>query len=721
MTSSISALSQLNFSGSARLPLIRQTEAAECSLACLAMIAGYHGYRADMTSLRRRFPISLKGVNLQTLLEMADALKLACRPLKADMEALDQIQLPAVLHWNMNHFVVLKSVSRKGIVVHDPERGEWVMDWKEASKHYTGIAVEMQPAEGFEKADERHKLKLSQLWSRLIGMKRAIIQLLALSTILQLFVLISPFYVQLVIDQVLTKFDTDLLVVLAVGFGLFTLIYVATNALRGRLVLFIGGMMSYQMMINLFRHMIRLPQEFFDKRHIGDVDSRFASTEPIKRLLTEGLIAGIIDGSMAMTTLVLMYIYSPVLATVTALAFALNVILRLVLYRIFRRQSEDAILARAKEHTNFIETVRGIMSIKLFAGEGQRQQIWQNLLADVINADVRVGKTKINFELANKLLFGLENILVIFLAARMVLAGQFTIGMIFAFMAYKTLFTEKALALIEQILEFRLIDLHLERLSDIAMTDAEEEEDRLMTGDRLKGDIELRDVSFRYADSEPYVLDRLNLRIKAGESVAITGPSGCGKTTLVKVMLGLLKPQSGEILIDGKPFHEFGLKNFREQVSAVMQEDRLFGGTLIDNIAFFDPHPNVEQVSICAEDAAILDEINEMPMGFETLVGDMGTTLSGGQKQRVMLARALYRKPHMLFLDEGTAHLDVETEKRVNQAVSGLGMTRIIVAHRPDTVKSADRVIRFDGSGIIDGEKMVNENQATQGDNLSVA
>lgn len=720
MNNSLSALSQLNFSGSARLPLVRQTEAAECSLACLAMIAGYYGYRSDMTTLRRRFPISLKGVNLQTLLDMADTMKLASRPLKVDMEALDQIQLPAILHWDMNHFVVLKSVSRKGIIIHDPGRGEQVMDWNTVSKHYTGIAVEMQPAEGFQKADVRQKLKLSQLWSRLIGLKRAALQLLALSVILQLFVLISPFYVQLVIDQVLTKFDTDLLVVLAIGFGLFTLIYVAANALRGRLVLFIGGMMSYQMMINLFRHMIHLPQEFFDKRHIGDVDSRFASTEPIKRLLTEGLIAGLIDGSMALTTLVLMYIYSPMLATVTAMAFILNVVLRMALYRVFRRQNEDAILARAKEHTNFIETVRGIMSIKLFAGEGQRQQIWQNLLADVINAEVRFGKTKVNFELANKLLFGLENILVIYLAARMVLAGQFTIGMIFAFMAYKTLFTEKALALIEQLLEFRLIDLHLERISDIAMSDPEPDEDRLLTGDKLVGDIELRDVNFRYADSEPYVLKDLNLRIKPGESVAITGPSGCGKTTLVKIMLGLLRPQSGEVLVDGRPLHEFGLKNLREQVSAVMQEDRLFGGTLVDNIAFFDPHPNLEHVALCAEDAAILEEINSMPMGFETLVGDMGTTLSGGQKQRVMLARALYRKPRMLFLDEGTAHLDLETEREVNSAVANLGITRIIVAHRPDTVKSADRVLRFEGPELL--EESNDGNHLTgQKDSLSVA
>lgn len=700
MTPAFEALSALNFTGRARLPLIRQTEAAECSLACLAMVAGYHGYHADMASLRRRFPISLKGVNLQTLMVIADKMKLATRPLKADMEALHQIRLPAILHWDMNHFVVLKSTDRRGVVIHDPARGEKRLDWAELSKHYTGIAVELQPSTGFAKADERQKLRLSQLWTRLVGLKRAAMQLLALSVILQLFVLISPFYMQLVVDQVLTKFDTELLVALALGFGLFTLIYVATNALRSRIILFIGGMMSYQMMINLFRHLIRLPQDFFDKRHIGDIDSRFSSTEPIKRLLTEGLIAGLIDGAMAATTLLLMYIYSPVLASVTALAFLLNVAMRLGLYRLFRTQTEDMILARAKEHTNFIETIRGMMSIKLFSGEAQRQQIWQNLLADVINADVRVGKTKILFEVASKLLFGLENIIVIYLAARMVLTGNFTIGMIFAFMAYKTLFSEKALALIELLLEYRIIDLHLERIADIAMCEAEPEEDRLMTGDALSGKIELKDIHFRYADSEPLVLDKVSLIIRPGESVAITGPSGCGKTTLMKVMLGLLVPQSGEILIDGRSMREFGLHNFREQIAAVMQEDRLFAGTLADNIAFFDGQVDMERIVECARLAAIHEEINAMPMGYETLVGDMGTTLSGGQKQRVMLARALYRKPRILFMDEGTAHLDTETERHVNKAIAGLGITRIIIAHRPETVRSADRALAFQ-NGVL--------------------
>ncbi|GAB4150309.1 MAG: peptidase domain-containing ABC transporter [Sphingomonadales bacterium] len=696
MSTSAARLDLLHFTGGRRLPMVRQTEAAECGLACLAMILGYYGFRTDMAHLRRRFAISPKGMSLPSLLAAAEAMHVTCRPLKLELEALDKLALPAILHWNMNHFVVLKQVNGRNITIYDPAHGERRLSLAECSKHFTGVAIEMQPAQGFARADERQRLRLSQLWSRLVGFKRIALQLLALSAVLQLFVLISPFYLQIVVDEVLTKFDTDLLLVLAIGFGLFTLIYVVANALRARLILFAGNMMSFQMMINVFHHLIRLPQDYFDKRHIGDIDSRFGSTVPIKKMLTEGLIGGVIDGAMAATTMILMLVYAPPLALVVLAAFLINVGLRLGLYRLFRQRSEEAILAEAEEHSNFIETVRGMMSIKLFGKETERERFWQNRLAEMVNADVRVGKVKIVFDVASKLLLGLETIIVVYLAARMVLAGDFTIGMLFAFMAYKALFSEKALALVELLLEFRILDLHLERLADIALSDQEAVGSADAPAKPIKGDLSLRHVSFRYGDFEPYVLDDLNLEVKAGESIAITGPSGCGKTTLVKVMLGLLKPETGGVSIDGQPIEALGLRHVRAQVAAVMQDDRLFAGSLADNIGFFDPELDIERVMEAARLAAVHDDIMAMPMGYETLVGDMGTVLSGGQQQRVMLARALYHRPRMLFLDEGTAHLDAETEQQVNRSIAGLGITRVIIAHRAETVRSAGRVYLFE-------------------------
>jgi ATP-binding cassette, subfamily B, bacterial CvaB/MchF/RaxB len=268
--------------------------------------------------------------------------------------------------------------------------------------------------------------------------------------------------------------------------------------------------------------------------------------------------------------------------------------------------------------------------------------------------------------------------------------------MIFAFMAYKQHFTEKSVALIEKALELRILGLHLERLSDIALTPLERGHDQPLGYSRpVYGGIELRNVFFRYADSEPFVLENINLTIQPGEFVTIMGPSGGGKTTLVKIMLGLLEPTSGEVLVDSVPLSTVGPRVFREQVAAVMQEDQLLSGSIADNICFFDPDYDEQRLIHCAQLAGIHAEIMAMPMTYNSLVGDMGSSLSGGQKQRVLLARALYREPRILFLDEGTAHLDVDNERLINQSLRQLQMTRVSVAHRPDVVSGADTIIRL--------------------------
>jgi ATP-binding cassette, subfamily B, bacterial CvaB/MchF/RaxB len=349
------------------------------------------------------------------------------------------------------------------------------------------------------------------------------------------------------------------------------------------------------------------------------------------------------------------------------------------------------------ESSVFIETVRAAQGVKLFNREVEREGVWLNKYADAVNANVRVGRFKIGFKAANDAIFGLENILTVYLAARLVLEGSLTVGMVFAFMSYRRNFLDKAVLLVEKALEFRLLDLHLERLADIALTPPESGHDRPLTYARpVKGGIELRNVAFRYSETEPFVLTDMNLCVAAGEYVTIAGPSGGGKTTLVKIMLGLLEPTSGDVLIDGVPLHVIGARAYREQVGAVMQDDQLLSGTIADNICFFDQSSDAEWMTHCAQRAAIHDDIMAMPMAYNTLVGDMGSSLSGGQKQRLLLARALYRRPRILILDEGTAHLDVSTETRINETLKQLAITRISVAHRPETMKAADRVIRIE-------------------------
>jgi ATP-binding cassette subfamily B protein RaxB len=695
----------LNLSGKSRLPIIRQNEAAECGLASLAMVAGYFGYQTDLATLRRKYATSMQGMTLKSVMQVAEKLDLTTRPVKLPLEAVSQLRLPAILHWDMNHFIVLKSVSRNKYSIHDPAQGERAYDAEEFSKHFTGVALELKPTEKFQKREEKTTLKLSDLWGRMFGLKRSLVQVLILSFVLQLFVLASPFYLQIAVDEVLTSFDTDLLLVLALGFSGFTLINILAQTLRGYVLLYFGSMLSFQMVGNLFRHLLKLPVDFFEKRHIGDVVSRFGSMTPIKNMLTEGLIATIIDGLMALTTLVLMFVYSPTLAIVALVAWGLYFALRMIAYKPFRARQEDVIVAQAKEQTTFMESVRGITSLKLFGGEEERQRFWQSRYAETINQNARYQKLSIWFESANAGIFGLEIIILVYIAVHLVLAGGgFTVGMIFAFMSYKRNFTDKASALVERAIEFRMLGLHLERIADIAHAEEEEAQSEVTNAinqQPISGAISCHNIQYRYAMDGADVLKNINLEIKAGESVAIVGQSGCGKTTLMKLMTGLFKPIEGKVLIDDKSIYEYGLTAFRKQIGVVMQDDDLFAGSIAENISFFDDSADMQPIINAAQLAMVHEDIMKMPMNYESLVGDMGSTLSGGQKQRLMLARALYRKPKILFMDEGTAHLDVETERMVNASIANLGITRIIIAHRPETILSADRAVEIRGGAMI--------------------
>jgi ATP-binding cassette subfamily B protein RaxB len=686
----------LNFSGRGFLPVIRQTEAAECGLACLAMVAFYHGHRTDMNSLRRRYAVSLKGVTLRDLMEIAVHLGLACRPLRIEVDHLCQLRLPAILHWDMDHFVVLKACKKHGIVVHDPAAGEKWFPITEASRHLTGVVLELSPREEFCCTDQRARLPFSAFWSGMRGNSHVIAQILVLSVVTEILILAAPFYMQLTVDEVIARGDVDLLLVLGLGFALLVLIKVASAVTRSFIILILQNSLSFQIASRLFHHLVRLPLSFFEKRHIGDIVSRFGSIEPIRNMLAEGLITGLIDGLMSVLMLALMFAYSVQLGFVVLFAFALYAALRLALFRIFRQRSEAAIHSKARENSNFIETVRAVQSLKLLNRENERESQWLNRYAEYVNANVRLGRARISFKAINDTIYGLENVITIYLAARLALDNLMTVGMIFAFVSYKLQFAERTALLIEKLVDLRILGLHLERLADIALTPLERGHDQDLSYVRpIRGSIELRNVCFRYAEAEPLILNNVNLCVAPGQFVTIMGPSGCGKTTLVKIMLGLLEPTSGEVLIDGLPLGQIGPRVYREHIGAVMQEDQLLSGSIADNICFFETTFDQQWMIECAQIAGIYDDIMAMPMSYNSLIGDMGSSLSSGQKQRVLLARALYRRPKILFLDEGTAHLDTDKEKEINANLQQLHMTRVSIAHRPEIAHGADMIIRL--------------------------
>lgn len=680
-----------------RIKAIRQTEVAECGLAALAMVVNYHGSRIDLAALRARFQPSLRGAALKSLMNIADRLGFTARAVKLPVEALSGLHLPAILHWDMNHYVVLEAVRGSRVLVHDPiGRSGW-MSTSEASRHFTGVAMELRPADDFEPEVDRRRLRLRQLWRGMTGLKRALAQLLLLSLVMQAFALVSPYYMQIALDDALPALDLNLLTVLALGFGAFTLINAGASLLRSFVLLSAGTSLGYGIAVNVARRLYRLPVSWFEKRHVGDVLSRFQSIVPIREFLTEGAIGSLLDGSLAVFTLVIMLFYSPELTVVAVVACLLYGLVRLTSYAAQRGAQEDTIVLGGVEQSVMIESVRGIVTLRLSNRETARHAFWQTKLTDVMNATASLGRIVGWQQAGSTVILGVEMVVSVWLAVGMVIDGGFSVGMVFAFTAYKTQFLQRVASLLDQAITFRMLGLHLERLSDIALAQQDVSfADAGAEPRTLKGRIELRDVGYRYSPTDPWVLRGINLMVEPGAHVAIKGASGGGKSTLVKIILGLVQPEEGEVLVDGMPINRFGYKQFYEQVGAVLQDDHLFAGSLADNVTLFDDVPDMNLVADCIRAAALEDDVASMPMRLDTLVGDMGSSLSGGQRQRLLLARALYRRPKLLVMDEGTSHLDPAREQMVNAAIAELGVTRIVIAHRLETILSADTIYGAD-------------------------
>jgi len=688
-----------------RVRLVRQTEVAECGLASLAMVANYHGLEIDLGTLRRRFRPSLRGASLQSLIDTADQLGLGPRAVKLPIEKLAALHAPAVLHWDMNHYVVLERVAGDRALVHNPEGFSRWLPIDEVSLHFTGVALELRPTDDFKPSRQRERLKLSQLWRRITGLKRALVQTVVLSVVLEAFVLASPYYMQVAIDDALPALDRSLLTVLAMGFGLFALINAGASLLRSFVLLTAGTSLGYGIATNVARRLFRLPVAWFERRHVGDVLSRFQSVTPIQQFMMQGAVSAIIDGSLAVFTLTLMFFYSATLAMIAVVAFALYGAVRAMSFSAQRAAQEEAIVSAGREQSTMIESLRGIVTLRLFNRETARHAQWQTRLTDAMNAGFSLARINIWQSTANTLIFGLETVIAIWLAIRFVIDGGFSVGMVFAYLAYRTQFQQRAVALIDQGVVFRMLGLHLERLSDIALADQDKSHaEGLRPEVALHGRIELRNVSFRYSPTDPVVLSDINLVVEPGEHIAITGPSGGGKSTLVKILLGLIEPDAGEVLVDGVPLAEFGYKNYHEQIGAVLQDDSLFAGSLSDNITLFDDNADEDRVTASAKAATLHDDIAIMPMGYDTLVGDMGSTLSGGQRQRLLLARAFYKRPKLLVIDEGTSHLDLERERAVNCAIAESGVTRIIIAHRLETILQAGKVYTIEAARLSESD-----------------
>ncbi|WP_408951511.1 peptidase domain-containing ABC transporter [Lysobacter sp. Hz 25] len=690
--------------------VVLQSQATECGLACIAMVAEAHGSSFGLRELRQRFPVSAKGTTLQRLIEIAGDLSLRGRALRLDLSQLSRLALPCVLHWDLNHFVVLADLSSRHAVVLDPALGKRRLPLSALSEHFTGVALELVPASDFTRALPKPAVTLRQLTGPITGLTRSLGLVLLLSLVLQLFVAIAPFYVQWVVDQVLVSADRNLLLVLAIGFTLALVVQVAIVWLRGATVVLLSTRLGLQWVGNLHAHLLKLPLEFFEKRHVGDVTSRMGAAQSIQKTLTVSTVEALVDGLMAAVTLTMMAVYSVKLMAISLIAVGLYLAARVVVYRYTKERTEQQLVAAAKQQSHLLESLRGVQSLKVANRESMRGAAYENLMVATANHDIWLARAGIAFTSVNQLVFGVERIVVVLMAASMALDSAFSVGMLVAYLAYRELFAQRVAALIDKGVEFRMLRLFGERLADIALTPPEQSLASPQADFVLNdADIVVDHLSFRYADGEPWVIHDCSFRIEAGESVAITGPSGCGKTTLMKLLLGVLTPTSGSVYIGGHNMARVGPRQARNYFGAVLQDDQLFAGTIAENISFFDEANDPTKVVNAALLAGIHDEIEAMPMRYQTVIGDMGSTLSGGQKQRIILARALFRQPRILFLDEATSHLDVDRERLVNEAVRSLAITKVIIAHRPETVASADRTLNFSQGQLVCGQGAVSK------------
>jgi len=675
-----------------RVPLILQSEAPECGIACVAMIAGFHGFRTDLSAMRMRLSPSMKGVTLQHINAIAGTMKMSMRGVQAPLESLGRLRLPAILHWDMNHFVVLTRVEANRITVHDPARGKRLMPLSEASRHYTGVAAELTPSVGFEKHDERERITAWHLMGSLAGLHGTIVQVILLSLVLEVFAIASPFFVQIVVDRVIVGRDEDLLTLLGLGFSLLVLVQVATTAVRGWLGVYLSTSLNMRLLDALFGQLLRLPLAWFEKRNIGDIVSRFRSVDAIQRTLTLTFLESVIDGAMVVLTVIVMLWYSPLLAAIVLAAAVAYGLARWAFYGPQRRALDEQLSHEGRSGTHFIETLRGMMAIKLNLREAARRAAYQNLVVEQVNAGVTVQNLTILHRAANGLVFGLENVAVIWMGTLLVMDGRFSVGMLFGFLSFKMLFLTRVNNLVDKAIDFRMLDLHAERIADIALAEPEPVQPAGAQVPEAPLQIQAQGLGFAYG-VEGFAFRHVDFSVRPGETVAIVGPSGSGKTTLVKVLVGLLDRSEGMVEANGRDLRDWDRAAYRARLGVVMQEDQLFVGTLEDNISFFDPQYHPARVRAAAAMACIDDEILAMPMQYNTIVGSLGTALSGGQKQRVLLARALYRKPHILFLDEAFDQLDLAREREITIRLKRLGLGLVIVSHRPETVRNVDRVV----------------------------
>ncbi|SEU34066.1 peptidase domain-containing ABC transporter [Stigmatella erecta] len=677
-----------------RIPHVQQVSVSECGAACLAMVLAYFGRDVPMEEVRDVMGVNVNGVSALDILDAAHRYGLRGRGTRLEMEDLEYLPKGSILHWDFRHFVVFEGLRAGHVDIVDPAMGRRAVPLEQFRRHFTGVAVLLEPSESFERAGR--EARSSWRYVRHLLSHRALLgRILVTSLMVQVFALGPPVLIGLVTDRVIPRGDTALLWVLGAGSVGLLLFQLLTSLVRSHLLLHLRTEFDARVTLGFIEHLMELPYAFFQQRTAGDLSNRLNSNTTVRELLTSGALSGLLDGAMVLGYLGVLLVASPAMCAVALVLGLAQVSIFLVSRRKQRELMARNLETEARSQAYQIEVLAGIETLKATGCEPRALEHWSNLFVDVLNVALERGRLSLLTESFMGTLRLGSPLLILCFGASQVLQGELSLGAMLALNALALGFLGPLSNLVSTVMQFQLLGTYLARIDDVLDTPREQSA-RVRPCPKLQGGICLEKVSFRYARQGPLIVEDISLDIRPGQLVAIVGRSGSGKSTLARLLLGMYRPDAGRILYDGQDLFELDLRGVRRQLGIVMQNPYVFGSTVRSNIALADPSLTLDAVVEAARLAQLHEEVLAMPMGYESPLVDQGTSLSGGQRQRLALARALVRKPAILLLDEATSALDAITESQVQQALSGLSCTRIVIAHRLSTIMDADLILTLD-------------------------
>ncbi|KFA94575.1 peptidase domain-containing ABC transporter [Archangium violaceum] len=684
-----------------RIRFVAQVTAVDCAAACLAMVLGYWGRQMRLEEVQRAAGLlNLHGVNARALLEAGRRFGLTGRAAQVEIDSLGALPIGSILHWEFRHFVVFEGLTRQGVQVVDPAYGRRYLSMEQFRKSFTGIALLFEPSETFETGTAVRGP--SRYLRSLLEARPILLRVLVMSLLLQFFALALPSLTGALVDFVIPTGDLSMLTLLSVGMGVLLVFQFLSTMVRSHLLLHLRTHLDARLTVGFLDHLVHLPFAFFLLRSSGDLIARLNSNATVRELLTSGALSALLDGMLATTYLFLLLAMNWKLGLL-AVGLALAQVLVFILSRerqreLMSRDLEVSAAARGYE----VEMMTGMQTIKCLGVETRSVQHWSNLYVDVLNVSLERGRVDALVEsLTGVLRLGSPLILLI-VGTHQVMQEQLRLGEMLALNALAVGFLVPIANLVTNAFRVQLVGTYLERVDDVLETPLEQQSGTARRSIELRGGIQLDNVSFRYGPLSPMVVQDISVKIQPGQFVAIVGRSGAGKSTLAHLLLGLYQPTAGSIFFDDAPLAELDVYELRQQLGVVLQNPILFRGDIRRNIAYVDPSLPLQSVMAAAKFAQVHDDIMAMPMQYDTLLSESGSSVSGGQRQRIALARALACDPAILLLDEATNALDVKTERAVQEALAQLQCTRVVIAHRLTTVERADVILVMEKGRLVE-------------------